>query len=352
LKTVTDTATSAFIFAPKAGPKFDFGQRRGRQNLWSNTKPQKIKLLQSTERELRRWICVKYFAECADYLQLDDRTKRVRRGILEGTFDEPTKPGAAKLYRDFPLSKMTREAVEVLRDRKIGFPEAANSRVKAIRAVFKWAITRKGEDAKPLVATNPARDVAYLKGNNPLGFHTWTEDEIRQFEERHPVGTKARLALALLVFTGQRRSDIIRFGRQHVRNGEITFTQFKGRKRKPKTLVLPILPVLQQIIEATQCGELTFLMNELGRPFTDAGFGNKFREWCDQAGLHHCAAHGIRKAAATRAADNGATSNQLMAMFGWTTLAMAEKYTKAANQKRLAAKGMYLIERKNELDQK
>src|SRR5262249_1938741 len=110
--------------------------------------------------------------------------------------------------------------------------------------------------------------------------HTWTPAEVRQFEERHPIGTKARLALSLLLFTGQRRSDITRFGRQHVRDGKITFTQYKGRNRKPKQLTLPILPVLQRIISASPCGDLTFLVNDLGRAFTDAGFGNMTKLAC------------------------------------------------------------------------
>jgi integrase len=193
-----------------------------------------------------RWLCVRYFTECADYLRLDDRTKRVRRGVLEGTFDESIAPGSPKLFRDFPLSKLTSDAIEVLRDRKLAFPEGANSRIKAIRAVFKWAARKKGHDGKALISHNPARDVPYLKSNNPSGYHTWTLEEVRQFERRHPTGTKARLALALLLFTGQRRSDITRLGRQHVRDGKFAFTQFKGRNRKPKRLILPILPALQR----------------------------------------------------------------------------------------------------------
>jgi integrase len=183
-----------------------------------------------------RWLCVRYFAECADYLQLDDRMKRVRRGILEATFDEPISPGSSKFFRDFPLSRMGADAIEVLRDRKLAFPEGANNRVKAIRAVFKWAVRKKGPDGKPLVSHNVAREVPYLKSNNPSGYPTWTLEDVRQFEARHPIGTKVRLALALLLFTGQRRSDITRLGRQHVRSGKITFTQFKGRNRKPKRL--------------------------------------------------------------------------------------------------------------------
>jgi integrase len=239
---------------------------------------------------------------------------------------------------------MNSDAIEVLRDRKITFPEGANSRVKAIRAVFKWAVRRKGEDGKPLAGHNPARDVPYLKSNNPSGYHTWTPEEVRQFEERHPIGTKARLALALLLFTGQRRSDVIRLGRQHVRDGKITFTQFKGRNHKPKRLVLPILPALRHVIDASPCGDMTFLVNDLRRPFTDAGFGNKMREWCNQADLPHCTAHGLRKAGATIAANKGATAHQLMAIFGWSTLKMAETYTRAADQQRLAQSAMHMLE--------
>jgi integrase len=291
-----------------------------------------------------RWLCVRYFGECADYLRLDGRTKRVRRGILEATFDEPIAPGSSKFFRDFPLSKMTADAIEVLRDRKIAVPEGANNRVKAIRAVFKWGVRKKGSDGKPLAPINLARDVPYLRSNNPSGYHTWTLEEVHQFEEHHPIGTKARLAFALLLFTGQRRSDITRLGRQHARDGKITFTQFKGRNRKPKRLVLPILTALQQVIDASPCGDLAFLVNDLGRPFTDAGFGNKFREWCDRAGLHHCTAHGLRKAGATVAANNGATAHQLMAIFGWDTLKMAEAYTRAADQQRLAESAMHMLE--------
>ena len=254
----------------------------------------------------------------------------------------PIAPGSSKLFRDFPLSLMTADAVEVLRDRKLAFPEAANSRVKAIRAVFKWAVRKKRPDGKPLVSHNPARDVAYLKSNNPSGYHTWTLEEVRRFEERHAIGTKARLALALLLFTGQRRSDITRLGRQHVRDGKISFTQFKGRNRKPKRLVLPILPALQRIIDASPTGEMTFLVNDLGRPFTDAGFGNWFRDRCLEAGVPG-RAHGLRKAGATIAANNGATAHQLMAIFGWDTLKMAEAYTRAADQERLAEAAMHML---------
>ncbi|HEY8248740.1 MAG TPA: tyrosine-type recombinase/integrase [Hyphomicrobium sp.] len=87
----------------------------------------------------------------------------------------------------------------------------------------------------------------------------------------------------------------------------------------------------------TERGDLHFLTTDYGRPYTAAGFGIRFREWCDDAGLPHCSAHGLRKAAATSLAEAGASAHQLMAWFGWRSLNEAERYTRAANQKKLAA---------------
>jgi integrase len=202
-----------------------------------------------------RWLCVRYFTECTEYKLLDARTQHVRRQILEGTFKEPIAPNSPKLFCDFPLSLLTADAVEVLRDRKVHTPEAANGRVKAIRQVFKFGVKKK------LAPSNPARDVEYFKSGSE-GFHTWTQEEVRQFEDRHPIGTKARLAMALLLFTGQRRSDIIRFGKQHAQGGKLTFTQFRGRNSKPHRLTLPILPALRRVLDGTACGDLTFLVND------------------------------------------------------------------------------------------
>jgi integrase len=88
---------------------------------------------------------------------------------------------------------------------------------------------------------------------------------------------------------------------------------------------------------------LTFLVTAHGKAFTANGFGNKMREWCNQADLPQCSAHGLRKLGATLAAENGATLPQLMAMFDWSTPRMAMKYIEAANKKKLAQQGMGLI---------
>jgi integrase len=286
-----------------------------------------------------RWLAENYMRS-RSFLGLDSQTQSFRRGVLTGTFAEPRRPGAPEVFGDMPASKMGPKQVRVLRDRKAaaGFPTAANHRIKCIGYVFAWAI----DDDTPGIEGNPARDVPHEKALGG-GHHTWTEAEIEQFERRHPIGTKARLAFAIFRYTGLRKSDAVRLGKQHLRNGWLRMRQYKNRKRHPVDIEIPVLPELARIIEASPTGDLTLLVTSLGVPFSIKGFGNKFREWCDEAELPQCSAHGIRKADATMAADNGATTHELQSMFGWKSLTEAETYTRKANRKKLAGKGMKLI---------
>jgi integrase len=285
-----------------------------------------------------RWLCIEHFKSPA-FMRLDPGTQRVTRLIVEKMFLEPIAPGAAETFADCPLDRFGVKAVRILRNRRADKPEAANNRVRRLRRIFAWAL-EEGIDG---VKGNPARDVPFLKPSRIGGFPTWTAEDVARFEVQHPLGTKAHLALALLLYTGVRRSDLVRLGRQHVRNGALVFTQHKGRSRSPLTLTLPILPALQNIIDASPTGDLTFLITEQGKPFTAPGFTNWFRDRCAEAALPDRSAHGLRKASATRAAENGATTHQLMAIFGWLTIKQAENYTRAAERNKLAKGGMVLL---------
>lgn len=285
-----------------------------------------------------RWLCVEHF-KSVTFRQLDQRTQQVTRLIVEKMLLEPIAPGATELFADCPLSRFDAKAVRILRDRRAERPEAANNRIRRLRRLFAWAI----ENQVHGITTNPAREVALLRPSRVGGFPCWTADDIERFEAHHPVGSRARLALALLLYTGVRRSDLVQLGKQHVRGGRLRFVAHKGRNRAPITLELPVLPVLQEIIAASPTGDMTFLVTERGNPFSAAGFTNWFRERCNEAGLRDVSAHGLRKAGATRAAENGATAHQLMAIFGWRTIKQAELYTRAAERSRLAGEAMHLL---------
>lgn len=293
-----------------------------------------------------RWLCQKFFTECTDFKKMKPRGRKLRRQHLEATFAEPLKQGSTVTYEHFPLEKLTTKALRILRDRKMDTPEQANSLVKHMRAVCKFGI------AYDYLTTNPAKDLEYFR-TATAGFHTWTVEEVEQYVERHPPGTKAHLAMSLLLYTGVRRSDVVQLGRQHRRNGWLKFSPEKGQEKQFKVLEIPELPQLTSAIEAVApSGHLTYLVTEFGKPFTPDGFGNYFKRRCREAGLPHCSAHGLRKAGATLAAENGATEHQLMAIFGWSSARMAEHYTRKARQKRLAGAAMHLISTEQTVDKK
>ncbi len=279
------------------------------------------------------WLCMKYYAS-AEFNQLDQRTQYVRRLILEGLCNKGAEP--------LPYARLTSLSILQWRDSKVDKPEAANGLIKALRQLFAFAVEYR------YVARNPAKDVKYLK-NFSEGHHSWSEEEIEQFRAYHPVGSRALLALSLLLYTGQRRSDIVMLGEKNRMGKFLKFTQQKNNRRKPVHLVLPLHPELERILEATPSTGETYLLTEFGKPFTSNGFGNRFRKWCDEAGLpDHCSAHGLRKAAAARLAEAGATELEIRAVTGHQTSHEVNRYTKAANQKRMAEAGMSkLIGNKN-----
>lgn len=278
-----------------------------------------------------RWLCEQYFSS-PTFKALDPRTQRVRRLVIEHCLREPVTPGAKEQYAIAPIEAISTKAVKVLRDRKVATPEAANSRIKYMRGVFAWALEAEIEG----VTFNPARDVKYLKGSVD-GIRSWSLEDIERFEKAHEVGTKARLALALLLYTGQRRSDIVVLGRQHVKDGWLRFTQFKNRNRKPVRLEIPVVPELARIIAASPTGDMTFLVTEFDKPFTSNGFGNWFRKRCDEAGITDLSAHGLRKASAARLAELGCTDREIMSITGHVTSKEVDRYTRGAEQRRLAS---------------
>ena len=279
-----------------------------------------------------QWLCTQYFASFGNN---PTRYQMVLRRRLEATFMEPTRPGGTDLFKDMPLSAFGRKAVRVLRDRKADVPEGANNRLKAIRNVFTWA-NREIEDFK---YGNPGLLVEKLTHATD-GYYTWSIDDVRQYQAYHRTGTKARLALALGLWAGgPRRVDLVRLGPQMIRNGVLKYKSAKSGA----VIELPVLPELQAEIDAAPKGHLTFLVTEFGKPFTPNGFGNWFKRRCREAGLPQCTAHGMRKAGATIAAENGATDAQLQALFGWETARMAAHYRKQAQQRRLAADAVGLM---------
>lgn len=204
-------------------------------------------------------------------------------------------------------------------------PEAANTLMKRLRLLLGFAVQIG------MIAANPMTKMESYAANED-GYHTWTEKEIAQFMERHPHGTKAYLALMLMLNTGQRKSDAIRMGWGNVNDGMICVRQ----QKTGTSLMIPIIPELQEALAILPKDAPTFLVTEHGRPYSVAGFGNWMRDRCNEAGLSNCSSHGLRKACARRLAERGCTHHEIKAITGHKTDAEVRRYTAKADQVRLA----------------
>lgn len=254
------------------------------------------------------------FYRSADWQRPSESTRHSFRLVIE-RFRET--------MDDVPVKSFTYEHASAVLARMKDKPSAANKMRKLLARVWDEGM-RLG-----LVSVNPWRLTrAYREAG---GHHTWTEAEIAAFKATYKVGTRERLALALMLNTVQRRSDAIRLGPQHVAGGRLRFTQKKTGKR----LDMPIVAELREALEGFEAAHLTFLVTAHGRPFTDAGFGNWFGDACRAAGVPG-RAHGLRKAAAVRLAEAGATQQEIKAWTGHSSDQEVRRYTEQANVARLA----------------
>jgi integrase len=255
-----------------------------------------------------------------EYKGLKSSTQATYRGILE-RFREK--------HGDKRVATIERKHIKAIIGGMHETPSAANNLLDRIKALMTLAMDIGMRRDDPTIRLR-----GY--GNKGDGFHTWTEDEIAKFEARHPLGSNARLALSLMLYTGQRRSDAVTMGWQHVAGNKIKVRQQKTDAR----LEIPMHPNMLAVMAATPRENMTFLVTAYGKPFTAAGFGNWFRDRCNEAGLPHCSAHGLRKAAARRLAEAGCGNQQIKSITGHKTDREVSRYTAAADQSRLAEQAM------------
>ena len=213
--------------------------------------------------------------------------------------------------------------------KKVGGPHAAKSLEKDLKRIFDLAVRLEW------VVNNPVRLAGSVKVPKTAGFHSWSEDEIEQYRAHYPIGTMGRLAMEIMLWTLLRRGDASHFGPKHRKAGWVHVWNEKTKKYS-------WLPEARQLTEAIEAmgsvvGSTAYLLSDRGEPFASpASFGMWFRRRCDEAGLPHCSAHGLRKATARRLADRGATQVQLKAAGNWSQDKDVAIYTASADQKRNA----------------
>lgn len=273
-------------------------------------------------------VLARYY-QSADFNSGGDADKKRRRLLLESFRNEFGKDYVTDFeFQHIERILLDRSEKRQVGKRIVGGQVAAVNLRKQLRRFFAFAKKLK------LIKDNPVEEAGKVGKAKLNGYQTWGEEQIAAFKKRHPIGTKARLALEIFLWTWQRRGDGRLFGPKHIVNGKVAFTAGKNQR----TIWLPLAPDLKRAIDAMPAvGLTTYLVTEYGKPFSKAGFGNWFADRCKEAGLEGYRAHGLRKAGARRAAQAEATQQGLKAVGGWANDEEVATYTAAVEQESLAA---------------
>lgn len=232
-------------------------------------------------------------------------------------------------YGAMSIEDMTRAHIKEIMAGMADTPSAANALLQRLRTIMMMAI----DDG--LRADDPTHGIKKYTIKND-GFHTWTEEEIAVFENHYAIGTPERLAFSLMLYTGQRRSDAVTMGWTSIKDGRIAVTQ-----QKTKTyLEIPIHPDLMTVLSRCPHDSGPFMRNADGGPYNVDVFGQWFNRRCVAAGIPHCTAHGLRKAAARRLAEAGCSNQLIKAITGHKTDHEITRYTAAASQVMMAEQAM------------
>ena len=213
------------------------------------------------------WLIARY-RETTAWTALSGATRRQRQNIFLHVIESAGNK---------PFAKITPEVIIAGRERRASTPAQARNFLDAMRGLFRWATEAN------LVKHDPTLGVRNPHRKASDGFIPWTEEHVAKYQQRWPIGTRQRVWLDVLLYSGLRRGDAVRYGRQHVQNGVGRIKTEKSRFTV--TAVVPVLPILAETLAAGPCGDLTFIVGERGQPLTKESFGNAFREACRAAGV-------------------------------------------------------------------
>jgi integrase len=260
--------------------------------------------------------------------QLGEDTRKTRRRIIERFRAKHGNKRVALLRREHVLKLLA----------EMGKPSAKRHWLKAIRGLLRFAVPT-------MLRIDLTEGIASIKLPKSKGHHTWADDEIAQYRAYWPLGTQQRLVMEFALETLSRRGEVVRLGPQHVKNGRIRIERTHGSE----DVDIPVTPELQAACDAMPKSHLTYIVTAQGKPRSKYGLGNDFAKWVTEADLpKRCRLHGLKKGGMRRRAEAGNTTHELMAFSGHRTLTEVQRYTTAADKKRLADSGQAKMQAQNE----
>ena len=227
-----------------------------------------------------------------------------------------------------PLAKLETKHINRIIDERAETPVAAMHLRSRLNSVMKWAI------GDGLIRENPVTTSKKVSTRTD-GYRTWTDQDVVVYRARWPEGTVQRLAMELLLFTGLRRSDVVRIGWPDVKGGAVHITTQKSQHMT--SLEIPIHPVLMRHLDLVPRDQATFLQTEEDEARSPNALTNWIREAAHAAGLpNDSSPHGLRKAACRMLAEAGCSAHMIQAITGHKHLTEVQTYTRAVEQRHLA----------------
>ncbi len=117
-----------------------------------------------------------------------------------------------------------------------------------------------------------------------------------------------------------------------------------AQQKTGERLQIPIHTELAAVLERIPRRGTNIVHRADGRAYTGKGFGNAFRREQHRLGVTALQFHGLRHTAGRMLAEAGASDREIMAILGHRTAAMVTRYTRSAEQKRLAKAGIFKLE--------
>lgn len=201
----------------------------------------------------------------------------------------------------------------------------------ALASLFSWGAAQH----PPLVARNPFIEIPSIKAPKGKNHRRWMPEHVEAFRKAHPdFGSVERRAFEFIMSTGARgRSDVRRFERRHIRDGQIAFV---AQKNGYVMDGIPVSPLLARCVAAHPATDLVFFRGRDGGQMTDDVFGKMFKKACATAGLDaDLTPHGLRHAMACEAAERGESALTIQRLLGDRKIDAALEYVKQADDTRM-----------------
>lgn len=263
---------------------------------------------------------IKWKRKCA-------RTQLVQGRTIERFLDHIDKKGRRRGER--PVANVTVGWLDDILGQMWETPAAANVLRKNLNGMMNHAMKLEWRTDNPVKLTE-----RFPEGK---GLHTWTDEEIEKYRATHPLGTMARFVLELALNTAARRCNLSWLTRDDLIGGRIIVEHVKGNHETS----VRMMPTTKAALDALPAAPIRHLIvTEFGKPFSEAGLGNRMRKWCDTAGLPQCSMHGLRKAISRQLAEKGATDAEGQAVTGHKKAETFQKYRAKANRVVLADRAM------------